>query len=116
MVDENEKRRLLGIDDSKPLPTFGKRKPKQPAVTEDKTSERDLEEFRNEARSLLQKGRERAEEDEADARAAGKKASILNLIRKKRKDGEPDDEDELTDEEEWHRLMAAASKPEDMQD
>ncbi len=116
MADENEKRRLLGIEDGKPLPTFGKRKPKQPAPTEDETSDHDLEEFRDEARSLLQKGRERAEEDDAEARAAGKKASILNLIRKKREPGEPDDEDDLSDEEEWHRRMAAGSKPEDMHD
>ena len=28
MADDKEKRRLLGIEDDKPLPTFGKRKPK----------------------------------------------------------------------------------------
>ncbi len=116
MADDREKRRLLGIDDGKPLPTFGKRKPKQPAETENKTNEHELEEFRNEARSLLQKGRERAEEEWAQARAAGKKASILNLIRKKREDGEPEDEYEISDEEEWKRRMAAGSGPQDEKD
>ena len=113
MADDKEKRRLLGIEDDKPLPTFGKRKPKQAAEPEPETSDRELEAFRDEARSLLQKGRERSEEELAEAKAAGKKASLFNLIRKKGKPGEAEEPDELAEEEEWRRRMSSAPDPKD---
>ncbi len=116
MADEREKRRLLGIADDKPLPTFGKRNPKPAAEPEPETSDRELEAFRDEARSLLQKGRERSEEEMAEAKIAGKKASLINLIRKKRKPGEPEEPDELAEEEEWRRRMSAAPDPKDVYD
>lgn len=115
MADEKEKRRLLGLEDGKPLPTFGKRKSRTPVV-EDENRERDLEDFRDEARSLLQKGRERADSELEEAKAAGRKASILNLIRRKQDEEEAELTDDLSEEEEWHRRMSSATGPADRED
>ena len=115
MANEKDKRRLLGIDDGEALPTFGKRVAGPPESV-DEQSDHDLTEFRNEARSLLQQGRERADAKWAEAKAAARKTSILNLIRRKKDVEEPEAAHELSEEEEWKRRMSENDRPDDVAD
>lgn len=113
MADDTEKRSLLGLEDDEPLPRFGKRKVRPP-VTESEKQERKLEEFRDEARALLQEGRERSNTEQEEVETAGKKASLLRFFRDKSLAAKPEEPDaepdnELSEEEEWHRRMSGQS-------
>jgi len=111
MSDKRDKRDILGLDDEEPLPKFGKRRVRPP-VTEEEKQERRLEDFRDEARSLLQQGRERDDEESAEAKTSARKAGLFRFGRSASNDGEPETEAELSEEEEWRRRMSRYSAPE----
>ena len=64
--------------DDEPIPPFGRRKVRPP-VTDEEKRERALEDFRKEAREMLEEGRQRDEEEKAEARANARKANIFRI-------------------------------------
>lgn len=90
--------------DDEPIPPFGKRKVRPPVTEEDKR-QRELENFRKEAREMFRESHERDEEEKAEAKANARKANIFRLgkmgqlskteleaARKRQKSADPDDE------------------------
>lgn len=65
-------------DEDEPIPPFGKRKARPP-VTDDEKRDRALEDFRAEARKVLQEGRERDAEEEIDAKAKARKFNMFRF-------------------------------------
>ncbi len=91
--------------DDEPIPPFGKRKVRPP-VTEEEKRQRELENFRREARKMFRESHEQDEEDRAEAKANARKANIFRLgkmeqlskseieaAKKKQKSADPDDLD-----------------------
>ena len=64
--------------DDEPIPPFGRRKVRPP-VTDEEKRERALEDFRKEAREMLEESRQRDEEEKAEARANARKANIFRI-------------------------------------
>ncbi len=64
--------------DDEPIPPFGRRKVRPP-VTDEEKRERALEDFRKEAREMLEEGRQRDEEEKAEAKANARKANIFRI-------------------------------------
>jgi hypothetical protein len=65
-------------NEDEPIPPFGRRKVRPP-VTEEEKRERALEDFRNEAREMLQESRERDAEEEAEAKSKARKVNIFRI-------------------------------------
>ncbi|HSM43092.1 MAG TPA: hypothetical protein VK862_20280 [Afifellaceae bacterium] len=64
--------------DDEPIPPFGRRKVRPP-VTDEEKRERALEDFRKEAREMLEESRQRDEEEKAEAKANARKANIFRI-------------------------------------
>ena len=65
-------------DEDEPIPPFGKRKVRPP-VTDDEKRNQALEDFRAEARKVLQEGRERDADEEIDAKTKARKFNMFRF-------------------------------------